>query len=375
MPEGEHPTTPNLLRPVMPELDSIRGIAILLVVFYHGLYINLNETRLPHFALIVFKLFWIGRLGVSLFFVLSGFLITGILVDSKGRPDYYSRFYARRAFRILPAYFITIVILVVFGIAPWKFIGMSLLYLSNLTPLFGIPIAYSVLWSLAVEEHFYFLWPIVVRNLKPLQVTKCCVIILALSPLSRLLSFYLTTQDRLTAFRCNEYTWNSLDGLACGALFAIWLRSHNPSRKILQRAVLILFISATAIEVIGLPWGIFTRQSPFGAAFQVVPWHLLFVTILGSFLLLATSNWKGLVSLKFLRFFGEISYGLYLYHMLAYAAVDYLAKRASISWTDTVWSYLTRFVVGAALAIGFAYFSRRTVEDYFLGLKQRLTRA
>ena len=308
MSKSEDAANSHLLRPVMPELDSIRGIAILLVVLYHGLYIDLYKTRLPHFALIVFKTLWIGRLGVSLFFVLSGFLITGLLVDTKQRPDYYSRFYIRRALRILPAYFITVAFLVVFGLAGWKFIGLSLMYLSNLTPLFGVPIAYAVLWSLAVEEHFYFFWPILVRKLRSQQILVWCVAIITLSPLSRLLSFYITTQN--TRYICNEYTWNSVDGLACGAGLAIWIRLYNPCRKTLLYLVLILLTSAIAIEAAGLPWGILTRQSPVGAAFQVVPWHLLFLSILGLFLFLATSNWNVLVNLKFLRFFGEISYGL-----------------------------------------------------------------
>lgn len=108
---------------------------------------------------------------------------------------------------------------------------------------------------------------------------------------------------------------------------------------------------------------------------QVVPWHLLFLSVLGSFLILGTSGWKYLVHLKFLRFFGEISYGLYLYHMLVYFAVDYLAKRASIRWTDSVWLYLARFLVGALVATGLAHISRRTIEAYFLALKKRFTTA
>src|ERR1700744_1028317 len=96
-----------LLRKHMPELDVLRGLAIFSVVLYHGLYWDGGHTTSKIMKLIV-KASVFGWLGVNLFFVLSGFLITGILLDTKGRPDYYRRFYLRRVQRILPAYLATI---------------------------------------------------------------------------------------------------------------------------------------------------------------------------------------------------------------------------------------------------------------------------
>lgn len=132
----------------MPELDTIRGLAILGVLLYHGLYWNVNLSNFPSLERIILTGMWAGRMGVDLFFVLSGFLITGILLDSRNRQDYYRRFYARRALRILPAYLLILAILAVTKYTPLSFVLLSLIYLSNLTPLFGIPIAYPVLWSL-----------------------------------------------------------------------------------------------------------------------------------------------------------------------------------------------------------------------------------
>ena len=77
-----------LLRPVMPELDSIRGIAILAVLTYHGIYWGTDLTVFPRFVRLIITSFWVGRLGVNLFFVLPGFLISGLLLDSRGRIDY-----------------------------------------------------------------------------------------------------------------------------------------------------------------------------------------------------------------------------------------------------------------------------------------------
>ena len=104
-----------LIRAHMPELDTIRGLAILGVLLYHGFYwvrdLSLYAPWQRHF----FTLMAPGQFGVNLFFVLSGFLITGILLDSRNRPDYYQRFYFRRALRILPAYYLTLLLLILFG--------------------------------------------------------------------------------------------------------------------------------------------------------------------------------------------------------------------------------------------------------------------
>jgi peptidoglycan/LPS O-acetylase OafA/YrhL len=366
-----------LLRPVMPELDAIRGIAILAVLFYHGFYWGVDLTQFSRPVRLFLTGMWAGRLGVNLFFVLSGFLITGLLIDSKGRTDYYSRFYKRRALRILPAYILTILVLVVVKHAPWNFIGLSLLYLSNLTPLFGIAIAYPILWSLAVEEHFYFVWPTVVRKLPIRQLMFCCVAIVLLSPLSRLVTFYWSRKNGFVSFVGNDYTWNSADGLACGALLSIWLRNCHPSRRHVWWAICALGVVAVGIFLIGLPWGIWTRQRPLGAAMQVVPWHLFFVALLGAFLILGSSPWKSIPQAKTLRFFGEISYGLYLYHLLFFEGFDYLARRniLPLSATSPGPLLLIRFLVASSAAVAIAYVSRRLFEDRFLRLKSRFASA
>src|ERR1700722_19067474 len=101
----------TILRPKMPELDTIRGIAILGVFLYHSLYAQPNLARWAQPIRLFLTATWPGRFGVNLFFVLSGFLITGILVDSQPRQGYYTRFYKRRALRILPAYLALVVVL------------------------------------------------------------------------------------------------------------------------------------------------------------------------------------------------------------------------------------------------------------------------
>jgi len=366
---------PPLIRPVMPELDAIRGLAIIGVLFYHGLYWNVELTKFPHFARLIFTAFWLGRQGVNLFFVLSGFLITGILLDSRSRPDYYRRFYIRRILRIVPAYFLTLLILVVFTHTPWNSIGLSLLYLSNIAPLLGVSIGYPVLWSLAVEEHFYLVWPAIVRKFGLRGLMLCCGVIILASPLSRLVTFLNGEKNGFVRYVCNEYTWNSADGLACGALFAIYLRLCAPTRPRLIQQLVATVVLAFSVWSIAMPWGIWTRQRPVGAALQVVPLQFLFVAVLAFFLIVGTSDWADFVRPKTLIFFGEISYGLYLYHLLVFALVDYIAKKCSwpLISTQNPLTLLIRFSVSCLVAVLLSAISRRLFEDRFLAMKYRLT--
>ena len=297
-----------LLRPEMPELDAVRGVAILGVLLYHGLYWGLDLSQFPRYEQVVLTGMWLGRLGVNLFFVLSGFLITGLLIDARNKATYYSRFYIRRALRILPAYSLTILILLASRTAPLKFIVLSILYLSNLTPLFGVAIAYPVLWSLAVEEHFYFLWPLAVRRWTNKALLGLLVFVVVFCPVSRLVSFYVTRSDGFVSYVCNDYTWNALDGLACGAALAIFLREFKPSRTAFQKALMVVLGIAIILWAVGIPFGIVTRQRPMGAALQVTPWHFIFVVFIGMCLVIGSGRYKRFVRLKSLRLLGEVSY-------------------------------------------------------------------
>ncbi len=139
-----------IVRPKMPELDTTRGIAILSVLFYHGFFWSNGVTGLQGAARFFVQLTRFGWLGVNLFFVLSGFLITGILIESKQRTDYYKRFYIRRALRILPAFYAVLLVLTLMPSQNGRYLFLSFFYLSNLATLFAIPMTYTMLWSLAV---------------------------------------------------------------------------------------------------------------------------------------------------------------------------------------------------------------------------------
>jgi peptidoglycan/LPS O-acetylase OafA/YrhL len=343
----------QLIRPVMPELDSIRGAAILGVLIYHGFYWSVDPNAFPLWQRICLTATWPGRLGVNLFFVLSGFLITGLLLDSRHRPDYYKRFYVRRALRIFPAY-LALLALLAFLRYPPSFLALSLVYLSNLTPLFGINIAYPVLWSLAVEEHFYFIWPLAARQLSRRNLLLVSIVIIVVSPVCRYLSF-----QHSQGFEFNDYTWNSADGLACGAVLGILIRKGQENRRRLFQLVWISAILAAMLW----PFALLTRTQRLGAALQVVPWHLAFVCVLGLCLLIGTTQWKWLVQLPALRFFGQISYGLYLIHLLVFRGYDHL-----VNWHGFL-GLSVRFLIVGSMATLIAWLSRQHFEEYFLRMK------
>ena len=137
----------RLIRPIMPELDAIRGIAVVGVLLLHGFSWQYGRLHFGTLARIFLAATQPGWIGVNLFFVLSGFLITGILLDAKGSPHYYRSFYTRRALRILPAYYSLLILLLLLGSSSFEFVGLSFLYLANVTDVFGVACGYGPLWS------------------------------------------------------------------------------------------------------------------------------------------------------------------------------------------------------------------------------------
>lgn len=379
-----------ILRKTMPELDSIRGLAILGVLFTHGFYYSSSAALYKSvFAKLAISATMPGRMGVNLFFVLSGFLITGLLIDSRNNPNYFGRFYLRRALRILPVYYLILAILFFSNFSNWSFVALSVLYLSNLTPLWGVPIAYQVLWSLAVEEHFYLFWPAFTKKLNLFALASCSVAIIVLSPLVRLASFYLSNHNGIQHYDFDLYTWNAADGLACGALVSILLRVTSIERRRVWKGTLVSFALAAVIFAIGIPLGVLTRERPVGAALQPTPWNFAFVGLLLTFLLAGTSGWKWLVNRPTLKFFGYISYGLYLWHMLVFNAYDVATNKyfpplaqllredrlSRISVHPSFFLLCLRFLIAGGFSVAIAYASRRWLEEPFLRMKDRLSKA
>lgn len=350
----------GVLRARMPELDTVRGIAILGVFLYHALWGLPNTSYFP--IRILLKVIWVGHFGVNLFFVLSGFLITGILIDSRDEPAYYSRFYKRRALRILPAYFAVLALLAKSFSLP--FLLISLAYLSNLAPIFGIEDGYPVLWSLAVEEQFYLIWPLVCRKFTNKKLILLCFAVVALSPLSRYGSLHLSVLTPGREFEFNEYTWNSLDGLACGALLSTALREYNPTRAKFVRCCYGLILLAIAAWLSMIPWGILSRRTSVGVALQISLVNIAFTGLLGLILFVGSGQRPNWVRIKTLQFFGYISYGWYLNHYCLLVMYNRL-----IRWPQNIGDGVIKLIAVGLLSVGTAYLSRKYFEEPFLRLK------
>ena len=357
-----------LLRPVMPEL---------MVLISHGFLWN-GALALPLSTLVVFKVVLLGRLGVNLFFVLSGFLITGLLFDSVARGDYYRRFYRRRVARILPAFYLTLLVLAVTRHASGAYLGLSAIFLANVTPLFGVWPSYGVLWSLAVEEHFYLVWPTLVRYLTPRGLLRLCGAIVIVEPALRAISLVTTSPHGVDGLDAMRYTWNAIDAVALGCCLALAVREFHWDRQTTLRYALGTIVGGAAVFCCGLPFGITGRHGTvFGAAFQEVPWNFAFAGVLALFLVLGTGKWKKLVVPTVLRFFGRISYGLYLIHFLILDKYDAIATRyfPQLLPSDGQLSLLSiRFLIASAAAILVAWISRETFEEFFLALGKRRLR-
>lgn len=358
-----------LVRRFMPELDLLRGVAVLGVLFFHGFRAEYGELPFTGASRIFLRATQPGALGVNLFFVLSGFLITGILLDSQNRPDYYRRFYTRRVLRILPAYYSLLLLLGLLHQASAAFLGLSFVYLSNVTGLFGVSMDYHPLWSLAVEEHYYIVWPSVVRKLTPRSLALFSLAICILIPVARAVSFHYGY------FQGGEwYTWFTADGLAEGSLLAIVLRS-SIRRKHAAVGATFLLTMPTILVIAGAPFGMLSRQTMLGASLQLTLVNTFFVGLLVLFLVLGSSSRKGWVNSSILQFFGYISYGLYLIHLMIFHIYDKVTRMFWPWLQPSVGHFgliVLRFAVGGAAAVGLAYISREYFEEWFLRLKERI---
>jgi len=367
----------------MPELDTVRGIAILLVLFFHGFaeFGTVGLSGLPRLFVLATMTGWMG---VNLFFVLSGFLITGILLDSREKPRYYRSFYIRRALRILPAYYLLLVVLwllprigVVDRPISWGYIGLSFIYLSNVTNLFDVPMQYGPLWSLAVEEHFYLLWPAAVRFFSRRRLAYLATGIFLGCAALRAIAFGL--KYSVVQVQSPPYTWLAADGLAAGALMALYCRCPGVERKSVMRVSVLCMGFALLIFAAGLPFGIMLSRTLLGGgSLRLTVLNLFFAGALGVILVIGTGRWRWLVQRPVLQFFGDISYGLYLIHMLVFDAFGHFAHRyfPILAWTAVQGHFvlmLIRFTVAAGFAVGIAFLSRRTMESKFLALKDRWT--
>ena len=300
-------------REKIPQLDALRGIAILLVIA-HNATLHYGTTSYLH------PLFDRGWMGVDLFFVLSGSLISGILLDTKESPNYFKNFYARRVLRIWPLYYCLLAFM--FVVLPHASASQGVAIFAKSSPWWAYPLflqnfllplstdaagPLGVTWSLAIEEQFYLVWPIIVRFLSKRQVAILAIAEIAASPFLRYF---------LAAHHIHIYAnfFCRLDGLMLGAFLAALVRSKDFVRERYIGLALAVLAVATPLAVIfdlrQAEWIVFTFTSLAAGA----------VVYLAMFWQQKWFQWP--LANRFLLFTGTISYGLFLLHKIAFAGVD-----------------------------------------------------
>jgi peptidoglycan/LPS O-acetylase OafA/YrhL len=243
-----------------PRLDGLRGLAILLVMLYHTTHYGLARTALDRAFTIVPSVGWSG---VDLFFVLSGFLITGILLGAKDSPTYYRAFYARRVLRIFPLYYATLVFFLILVPRMPLFEPVDYLwnpgsnkeqiwywlYLSNVQAALTGAWQHRTLditWSLAIEEHFYLVWPFVVRFASERRLLQICAgtIVAALGLRTLLVVVGASPLAIYTLTPCR------LDTLATGAAIAILVRRPGGLAVLARQARVVLPVALAAFVAV-----------------------------------------------------------------------------------------------------------------------------
>src|SRR5215470_6104122 len=226
----------------LPGLDGVRGLAILLVLAVH--FVG-NATPVTWGERLAVKLGNYGVLGVDLFFVLSGFLITGLLLDSKGDPHYFRNFYARRTLRIFPLYYFVLALL--FIVIPAAVTIPPALeearrhqaWLWTYTTNFFIAakaswaLSYvSHFWSLAIEEHFYLLWPLVVFSFRRQTLERICIAVIV-AALALRIGLLLGGVSELSV---SVLTPCRIDTLCVGALLAAVARREGGAALLVKHS-------------------------------------------------------------------------------------------------------------------------------------------
>ena len=339
-------------------LDGVRGLAILLVLLVHAADPNLHPFR--GFRSILGNVVCSSGYGVQLFFVLSGFLITGILLDSKGTPHYFKFFYARRILRIFPLYYGTLLVfsacVLIFGIKdehlffkrlPWLLTYTSNIVITARRNWSFIFDGHSLghFWSLAVEEQFYLVWPMIILWCSPRTIKRLCFVAIPVGLLSRTMLAWPGNNilGALVFLPCH------VDSLALGALLAVMVRENEPAvAKWAQPAMLMgcvgWLVSCVDMKVL-VTYGM--------SGFILMSAGLLAAALYNRTLSLLFSN-------RMLRSFGKYSYAIYILHVLLLPFILPLKARFGLP----VFALL--FI---ALSYCAGWLSWHVVEVHFLRLK------
>ena len=365
--------------PYIPALDGLRALAILLVIPH-----NLDMLSAPYNVLEILPVtvMHAGWIGVQLFFVLSGFLITGNLLDTRGAGNYYSAFIGRRALRILPLYYG--MLLVTFVLVPlWATLPQQLrdtghnqvwlwTFLLNWSAPYGRTVAgFGHFWSLAVEEQFYLLWPFVIACCSPRKALWAGVGVACAALLCRWgLTAAHFPQDALYMF-----TVSRMDALALGAAAAAALRIPT-LRATIERHAYRIAVAAAAILLVDF---FLTRGY---AAYDVRSQSYGYTVLAAGFalcMLVTAVPVAGVPALivhalqwRPLKMVGRYSYAMYVFHMPLHVFFGVALLHAIVGAHPShaaAFIYITSSIVASFALAALSY---HLFERHFLRLKERL---
>jgi len=364
-------------------LDGVRGLAVLMVLCYDCL--KLPGDGMP-WTFVARKFAATGWSGVDLFFVLSGFLITGILLESRGRTGYWKSFLMRRSVRIFPLYYATLLVVflgfplaVILGFLShnpipnqladqqnwYWFYGQNWLFASQGTWPEGRVLNHF--WSLAVEEQFYLVWPLVVAVL-PTRSLKWFSIALFVTALG--LRYWLLSNGTpgVTTY---VMTITRMDSLCAGAIAAIFIREHCFIQRWGRYLPALAIVSAGTLFAVDQISPVLQSQS--FAAYSIGH-SLLAVTFSLIILALVVCSREHIFARAFsippLRVLGKYSYAIYVFHRFVYMGVV-SCHWHGLSETYRGWAIFGATVLGSLLA---AEVSWRLLEQPFLSLKKYFPR-
>ena len=347
---------PQWLPQYIPALDGLRGIAVSLVVFYHC-HTKLGDGLLSRFA-------EYGWAGVNLFFVLSGFLITGIIIEGREDVHFFRNFYARRALRIWPVYVLLLLLNYVLvpclleqnpqhawritSTAPWLYYA---LFVQNLFAL-ALPGPIGPTWSLAIEEQFYLAWAPIGRRLSLRHMAILLATVFVASPAIRACYTGLLTPT---------HTLIHLDGLAIGSLIAVLLRMDTFSKPVWRK----LGVAGIAFGIFGVGLMLF-RGTAFADTFLALGFGGMLITAIVSEP--GSSLYARVLCAWPLKSIGTVSYGLYMTHILVFVVIGSFDLRML---RYGAWGNLAVVVTRIVLSLGFAALLWVGFEKPILRLKRR----
>lgn len=363
-------------------LEGLRGVAILMIMLRHFYNEEIIRDAYPIIGPIITKLAIAGNYGVELFFVISGFLITNILLDSKNSPGYFRNFYMRRFLRIFPLYYA--VLFVIFFILPHlgtfdaatKDIASRQIwfwtYLSN-APWSGggwdnsAILRLGHLWFLCVVVHFYIIWPLIIYKYEQQTIVKICLAGMIVCLTARI--FYTTAGWPAL------FTWSTItkcDGLLWGSLLAAGLKQENFSNLIHKYTPKVALLSGLIFfALILVPRRMMWDTTQYWWTFM----ETVSVLFSGGVLLLAlkeTGTFPSLMKNKTFVTFGKYSYGLFIIHNVCLPFFQRLFKPSELSITigSPLLAQVIFYVLSISVSFLLAFATWHLYEKHFIKLKE-----